>query len=88
MKDLVTQAALATIVQMDLAISERLANDPQALALFDAYNNLFDSLYLGLRHSPPDNHERFVHQRLKLAEETLARLGVMGRALPDTHTPQ
>ena len=78
------QAALATLVQMDLAISERLANDPQTLALFDAYNHLFDSLYLGLSQSVPNDPDQLVYCKLSLAQETLNKLGVMGRPLPNT----
>ena len=77
------QAALATLVQMDLAISERLADDPQTLALFDAYNHLFDSLYLGLSQSLPNDPDQLVHRKLNLAQETLTKLGVMGRPLPN-----
>lgn len=79
-----TEAAAAMIIQLDLAISERLVDDPQALALFDAYNNLLDSLCAGLSdESPHVCHNELVRARLERAQTALAGLGVMGRSLPD-----
>jgi hypothetical protein len=70
-----TEAALAAIVQLDLAISARLLDDPQTLALFDAYNNLVDSLYTGL-------NGELLRTKLELVQAVLSDLGVMGKPLP------
>lgn len=74
------------LVQLDLAISERLVDDPQTLVLFDAYNNLLDVLYAGLSdESLPADYDELVQAKLERAEAALARLGVMGRPLPNAN---
>lgn len=83
---LTTKAAAAMLVQLDLAISERLVDDPQTLVLFDAYNNLLDVLYAGLSdESLPANYDELVQAKLDRAEAALAKLGVMGRPLPNAN---
>ena len=82
----ITKTAAAMLVQLDLAISERLVDDPQTLVLFDAYNNLLDVLYAGLSdESLPADYDELVRAKLERAEAVLARLGVMGRPLPDAN---
>ena len=78
------QAAAAAIVQLDMAISERLIDDPKTLALFEAYNHLFDSLCAGLSGELLQaEHDKLINAKLQMAQTALANLGVMGRPLPD-----
>ncbi len=76
------QAIAELLVQLDLAISARLIEDPQTLNLFEAYGGLLDSLYSGMNGSQPVN-DLALYTRLEQAQTALARLGVMGRRLPD-----
>ena len=79
-----TKAAAAMIVQLDLAIGERLVNDLQMLALFDAHNNLLDLLSAGLSgESQYPGYDELMHAELERAQAALAALGVMGRPIPD-----
>lgn len=78
-----TKAIAEMIVQLDLAISERLIDNPQTLELFEAYGNLLDSLYDGLNgDAQRSDYDQAVRARLEHARATLAKLGVMGEPLP------
>ena len=78
-----SKAIAEMIVQLDLAISERLIDNPQALELFEVYSNLLDSLYAGLNGSIlHSTHDTVIHAKLARAQTALAQLGVMGKPLP------
>ena len=87
-KDPIAKTIAAMIVQLDLAISARLVDNPHTLDLFEAYGDLLDALYAGLNGgSRPAGYDELVYANLEQAQVALANLGVMGRSLPDPGLP-